>query len=35
MGILADWIIFIMVAAFMVYVINPLVILLLWLVGGL
>jgi hypothetical protein len=34
MGILADWIIFIMVVALMVYVIDPLLILLLWVIGG-
>ena len=34
MGILADWILFVMVVALMVYVINPVVILLLWMIGA-
>jgi hypothetical protein len=34
MGILIDWIIFVMVVALMIYAINPLVIIFLWLIGG-
>jgi hypothetical protein len=34
MGVVVDWIIFLMVVALMIYVVNPLLILLLWMVGG-
>ena len=34
MGILVDWIIFVIVVGLTIYLINPLLILLLWLIGA-